>query len=663
MARIDLVDLAHSYGGNDAAPESFALKPVTMTWRQGGAYALLGPSGCGKTTLLNLISGIVTPSRGKILFDGADITPLSTQKRNIAQVFQFPVIYDTMTVGQNLAFPLKNRGVPKAEIDARVKQIADLLDLTPYLDRKATRLTADAKQKISLGRGLVRSDVAAVLFDEPLTVIDPELKWQLRSKLKALHRELDLTMIYVTHDQTEALTFADTVVVMHDGRVVQSGTPAELFDKPAHTFVGYFIGSPGMNIVPAEVQRPRGPDRRPRHPACTATMTACRRARRSRSACGRNSSTSRRPRPGCCRPRSSASTISAASASRGFASATRNSPRACRRDFRSPATRPDCVFDPSHVHVYADSRLVEGKPDGQDHQPEGLVPGAAGVPDRRVLRDPAADDGRELFDAGHLRQQPVLLERRRLVQGIARSHRPISAGASWPRSAATCCSPRSSSPSRCRSASWWRCRCRARAGRVAACLVIMALPLLIPWNVVGTIWQIFGRPDIGLLGYTLNSLGINYNYVSNEFDAWATVIVMDVWHWTSLVALLCYAGLKSIPDAYYQAAQIDGASRWAVFTAIQLPKMNRVLLIAVLLRFMDSFMIYTEPFVVTGGGPGNSTTFVSIELVKIALGQFDLGKAAALSLVYNLIILIVCWVFYTVMTNAGAERPPKQGVA
>src|SRR4051795_2901645 len=254
MARIDLADLAHSYNGNNAPPESFALKPVTMTWRQGGAYALLGPSGCGKTTLLNLISGIVTPSRGKILFDGTDITRLSTQQRNIAQVFQFPVIYDTMTVGQNLAFPLKNRGVPKAEIEARVKQIADLLDLTPHLNRKATRLTADAKQKISLGRGLVRSDVAAILFDEPLTVIDPELKWQLRSKLKALHRELDLTMIYVTHDQTEALTFADTVVVMHDGRVVQSGTPAELFDKPAHTFVGYFIGSPGMNIIPAEVR-------------------------------------------------------------------------------------------------------------------------------------------------------------------------------------------------------------------------------------------------------------------------------------------------------------------------------------------------------------------------------------------------------------------------
>jgi glycerol transport system ATP-binding protein len=252
MARIDLVDLAHSYASGEA-PEAFALKPISMTWRQGGAYALLGPSGCGKTTLLNLISGIVRPTRGKILFDGVDITPLSTQKRNIAQVFQFPVIYDTMTVRQNLAFPLKNRGVPQGEIDARVAEIAELLDLTPYLWRKATRLTADAKQKISLGRGLVRADVAAVLFDEPLTVIDPELKWQLRSKLKALHRALDLTMIYVTHDQTEALTFADTVVVMHDGRVVQSGTPAELFDKPAHTFVGYFIGSPGMNILPAVV--------------------------------------------------------------------------------------------------------------------------------------------------------------------------------------------------------------------------------------------------------------------------------------------------------------------------------------------------------------------------------------------------------------------------
>ena len=191
---------------------------------------------------------------------------------------------------------------------------------------------------------------------------------------------------------------------------------------------------------------------------------------------------------------------------------------------------------------------------------------------------------------------------------------------------------------------------------VPVCLVLMALPLLIPWNVVGTIWQVFGRNDIGLLGYYINALGIDYNYVQDPFDAWVTVIVMDVWHWTSLVVLLCYAGLVSIPDAFYQAAKIDGASRWAVFRYIQLPKMQRVLLIAVLLRFMDSFMIYTEPFVVTGGGPGNSTTFLSIDLVKTALGQFDLGPAAAMSLVYFLIILLLSWVFYTVMTNYDAER-------
>jgi glycerol transport system permease protein len=191
---------------------------------------------------------------------------------------------------------------------------------------------------------------------------------------------------------------------------------------------------------------------------------------------------------------------------------------------------------------------------------------------------------------------------------------------------------------------------------VPVCLVLMALPLLIPWNVVGTIWQVFGRNDIGLLGYTVNALGIDYNYVKDPFDAWVTVIVMDVWHWTSLVVLLCYAGLVSIPDAFYQAAKIDGASRWSVFRYIQLPKMQRVLLIAVLLRFMDSFMIYTEPFVVTGGGPGNSTTFLSIDLVKTALGQFDLGPAAAMSLVYFLIILLLSWVFYTVMTNYDAER-------
>lgn len=359
MARIDLVDLAHSYGGNDAPQESFALKPVTMTWRQGGAYALLGPSGCGKTTLLNVISGIITPSRGKILFDGEDITPLSTQKRNIAQVFQFPVIYDTMTVGQNLAFPLKNRGVPKAEIDKRVADIGRLLDLEPYLNRKATRLTADAKQKISLGRGLVRSDVAAVLFDEPLTVIDPELKWQLRSKLKALHRELDLTMIYVTHDQTEALTFADTVVVMHDGRVVQSGTPAELFDKPAHTFVGYFIGSPGMNILPAEV--------RGREAKVGGHVIALNRSYDNLPAGAKIEIGVRpefvdavAPAPGLLTSKieriDDLGRIRFARVRVGDVKLAARAPGG----FTSPDGNAGLKFDPAHVHVYADSLLVEG---------------------------------------------------------------------------------------------------------------------------------------------------------------------------------------------------------------------------------------------------------------------------------------------------------------
>jgi glycerol transport system permease protein len=186
---------------------------------------------------------------------------------------------------------------------------------------------------------------------------------------------------------------------------------------------------------------------------------------------------------------------------------------------------------------------------------------------------------------------------------------------------------------------------------VSVCLVLMALPLLIPWNVVGAMWNIFALPDIGMLGHTLNSWGIDYNYTRQPFSAWATLIAMDVWHWTSLVVLLAYAGLSAIPDAYYQAAKIDGASSWAIFRYIQLPKMKRVLTIAVLLRFMDSFNIYTEPFVLTGGGPGNSTTLLSIDLVKVALGQFDLGPAAAMSIIYFLIILLVSWIFYTLMTR------------
>ena len=196
---------------------------------------------------------------------------------------------------------------------------------------------------------------------------------------------------------------------------------------------------------------------------------------------------------------------------------------------------------------------------------------------------------------------------------------------------------------------------------VPVCLVLMALPMLIPWNVVGAMWNIFSLPDIGLLGYFMNTtLGIDYDMTQSPFAAWATIITMDVWHWTSLVVLLCYAGLVSIPDAYYQAAKIDGASPLKVFRYIQLPKMKQVLTIAILLRFMDSFMIYTEPFVLTGGGPGNSTTFLSIDLVKMAIGQFDLGPAAAMSIIYFLIILLLSWVFYTVMTNFGADAPQKE---
>jgi len=190
---------------------------------------------------------------------------------------------------------------------------------------------------------------------------------------------------------------------------------------------------------------------------------------------------------------------------------------------------------------------------------------------------------------------------------------------------------------------------------VSVCLVLMALPLLIPWNVVGAMWNIFALPEIGLLGKMINGLGIDYNFTRQPTAAWFTTVLMDVWHWTSLVVLLCYAGLCSIPDAYYQAAKIDGARGWAIFRYIQLPKMKRVLTIAILLRFMDSFMIYTEPFVLTGGGPGNSTTFLSIDLVKIALGQFDLGPAAAMSLIYFLIVLLLCWVFYTLMMRGEEE--------
>jgi glycerol transport system ATP-binding protein len=254
LARITLEDLRHTYGTMADGEVVWALRRMTLELADGGAYALLGPSGCGKTTLLNLISGLLRPTEGRILFEGVDVTDKSPEERNIAQVFQFPVIYDTMTVYSNLAFPLRNRGVPEAQVDTRVHEIAAMLELETTLKQRASGLTADGKQKISLGRGLVRSDVNVIMFDEPLTVIDPHLKWQLRSKLKELHQRTARTMIYVTHDQTEALTFADKVVVMHEGAVVQIGSPVELFERPRHTFVGHFIGSPGMNVLPCEVR-------------------------------------------------------------------------------------------------------------------------------------------------------------------------------------------------------------------------------------------------------------------------------------------------------------------------------------------------------------------------------------------------------------------------
>ena len=250
MAKITLSKLRHSYFPAPTSASDYALKEIDLDWSDGGAYALLGPSGCGKSTLLNIISGLLVPSEGQILFDGQDVTKLPPDQRNIAQVFQFPVIYDTMTVYDNLAFPLRNRGRDEAIVRERVMAIAEMLEVTEMLDQKAAGLSPDNKQKISMGRGLVREDVNVVMFDEPLTVIDPHLKWKLRSKLKELHQRVKATMIYVTHDQTEALTFADQVVVMQLGEVVQIGTPVELFERPAHTFVGHFIGSPGMNILP-----------------------------------------------------------------------------------------------------------------------------------------------------------------------------------------------------------------------------------------------------------------------------------------------------------------------------------------------------------------------------------------------------------------------------
>ena len=256
MAEIELKNVAHSYHSShfkDSNVEDFVIHSMSHVWEDGGAYALLGPSGCGKSTLLNIISGLLQPSKGDILFNNELVNQVPPESRNIAQVFQFPVVYDTMTVFDNLAFPLRNAGMHESKVRSKVHETAELLELHGVLKKRAKNLTADEKQKVSMGRGLVRDDVSAILFDEPLTVIDPQLKWKLRRKLKQIHGKFNITMIYVTHDQLEASTFADKIAVMYEGKIVQFGTPKALFENPAHTFVGHFIGSPGMNIFPAKL--------------------------------------------------------------------------------------------------------------------------------------------------------------------------------------------------------------------------------------------------------------------------------------------------------------------------------------------------------------------------------------------------------------------------
>lgn len=249
MAVIELVDVSHAY-----EPGNFAVQGINLKWEHGSSNALLGPSGCGKTTLLKIISGLLRPTRGHVLLDGKDVTHLSPRERNIAQVFQFPVVYETLSVYDNLAFPLRNRRVPPMLVRERVQEIAEILELTPILKKNAHRMGAAEKQLISLGRGIIREDLAGILLDEPLTVIDAHQKWHLRRKLKQLRERFKVTMIYVTHDQHEALTFADRVTVMNLGEVLQTGSPQDLHNDPQAPFVGYFIGSPGMNLFPAEVR-------------------------------------------------------------------------------------------------------------------------------------------------------------------------------------------------------------------------------------------------------------------------------------------------------------------------------------------------------------------------------------------------------------------------
>ena len=483
-----------------ATNQDYALKPLHHVWEHGMAYALLGPSGCGKTTLLNIISGLVIPSEGRLLFDERDVTQLPTEQRNIAQVFQFPVIYDTMTVAENLAFPLRNRRLPKS-VDQQARR-RDRRHARPHADlnRRARGLTADAKQKISLGRGLVRADVSAVLFDEPLTVIDPALKWELRSKLKAVHRALDLLMIYVTHDQTEALTFADRVVVMNDGRAVQIGTPAELFERPEHTFVGYFIGSPGMNFLPARGRKAHAPRGRRRSRARRALRGPAEgRQRADRRAARIRRRWHRRPAWPC---RCAASPISAASGWRTSSSAAHPMVATVPDEMDGVGGEAANVVDRPRRHPRLSSTMFAWRGGGMMDKPInnrawffvlpvlGFVLFSSLVPVMTVVNYSVQDsmgannffwngDGwfRDLLDPSTeigARFDDALL--RTLAFSFA------------------CAADRDSARHRHRAVP------AARGWAVGLSLVIMALPMLIPWNVVGTIWQIFTRADIGLFG-------------------------------------------------------------------------------------------------------------------------------------------------------------------
>ena len=464
-----------------------------------------------------------------------------------------------MTVGENLAFPLAEpRPAARRDRGARSARSPGCSTSAPF--STARRNAADRPTPSRRSRSAAAwcaPTWRAILFDEPLTVIDPALKWELRSKLEAAaSRASTSRMIYVTHDQTEALTFADTVVVMHEGSVVQTGTPEELFVRPAHTFVGYFIGSPGMNVLPAEVQGRQA--RIAGHTlALDASYGALPAGARIEIGIRPEFVSVAAPAPGCCRPRSSASTISAAAASRAPAlgdleMAARDARRrsAIAGEHGGPGVRPGA--DPRLCRFCVASR---GRRDGKDRQPEGLVPRPAGVRAGRLLGGHPADDGGQLFGAGHVRQQQVLLERHRLVPGAARSStelggRFFALAVAQPRS-----SPRSSWRSRYRSASSSRWRCRARAGASPSRLVAAGAAAADPVE-----RRRHDLADLRPQRHRPAGLHAQLRWASttttspNPIDAWLTIIVMDVWHWTSLVALLCYAGLKSIPEAFYQAA-------------------------------------------------------------------------------------------------------------